>query len=76
VSKEHSFERLSDLLTLDAGQMERLIPDLLAWHQTCRELLEEFPEIKAESMTWKDDGRPGELTEIRIYIAKATGGAE
>ena len=63
---QYRLSRMTDMLQLDDDQMQRLIPDLLAWHKASRALAALIPEVTNEAMIWCDDGKPGEISEIVI----------
>ena len=63
---KYLLSRMTDMLQLDDDQMQRLIPDLLAWHKASRALAVLIPDATNEAMIWCDDEKPGEISEIVI----------
>ena len=68
---KYLLSRMTDMLQLDDDQMQRLIPDLIAWHKASRSLGALIPEAVNEAMIWVDDGKPGEISSVAIRVRDA-----
>lgn len=66
-SKQHRIEHITDLLALSQEELTRMIPDLLAWHQVTKGMIDLFG-AKPIDMIWVDDGRPAELFKVTMNI--------
>ena len=62
--KEHRFERLTDMLTLEPEEASRMLPDLLMWIGLAKEAQAAGADVI--SFIWVDDGKPGEFSHIDL----------
>jgi hypothetical protein len=66
MTAEHKIETVLDVLKLTPEEFARFLPDFVAWHELGREMQEMGAEMVA--MTWRDDGRPGEIHSVEAHI--------
>lgn len=63
---EKNISTMADIAQLTPAEFERFLPDLKVWHSMVHQALSLGFMVKG--MLWNDDGKPGELTELRIHL--------
>jgi hypothetical protein len=65
---EYTIATMADFLALSPDQRRRCVQDMLLWADFVDAVRSEVPPVFAtpDAMTWCDDDRPGEISEIRV----------
>lgn len=72
------FNKVSDFIYLDEETFQRMLPDLIAWHQSTRNLISTFKglgyiaesaKVNVGDFVWVDDGKPGNCAGVNLKIS-------
>ena len=65
-NKEYRFDNIIEFAELDEETFNRMIPDLMAWHNAVREIKSLNLPCSVSKFIWRDDDRAGEITSIEL----------
>jgi hypothetical protein len=71
MTAEHKIETILDMLKLSPEEFARFLPDLVAWYGLGRATQELGGKMLG--MTWRDDGRPGEVHSVKAHLTGTDG---
>jgi len=65
---DYTITTMADFLALTPDQRKRCVQDMLLWADFVDAVRSEVPPMfeTPNAMTWRDDDRPGEISEIRV----------
>jgi hypothetical protein len=66
MTAEHKIETVTDMLKLTPEEFTRFLPDLVTWYFFAQEM--KGAGAKVASLTWRDDGKPGEIHSVEAHI--------
>lgn len=66
----YTIATMADFLALSPDQRKRCVADMLVWADFVDAVRAESPAVfrTPDEMTWRDDDRPGEVSEIHIHM--------
>ena len=69
---DYTIATMTDFLALTPDQRKRCVVDMLLWAELVDGVRSVTPALfeTPDAMTWCDDDRPGEVSEIRIEVTK------
>jgi len=63
--KENRINHITDLLQLSSDQLQRMLPDLIAWHKYGKHI-QNTCDVRVKTFIWVDDNKQGECLGIRV----------